>query len=244
MKKIVGIFCLIFVLFIQCSQTNKYQHINSRVQKNREKIDSLYIQLIKTQKNIDRVNDLLEEKTENIQTKLDTREITNSKLSILEQSITTLRAKIEQQEKTIAKLNKADTSYTYPAIENMTPEQIYHQALELYEDKNYQKSIDKFSLFLHYYPEDNLAQNAQYWIGECYYCLDQNQTAIFNFDKVIQNYSFSNKTVDAKLKIALCLIGMKEYQGALTQLNEIKANHPGYNKLNIVKEKIGWLENQ
>jgi len=39
---------------------------------------------------------------------------------------------------------------------------------------------------------------------------------------VVINYPDSNKVVDAKLKIALCLIGMEQYTGALTQLREIQ----------------------
>jgi len=77
-----------------------------------------------------------------------------------------------------------------------------------------------------------------------YYSLDQFETAIFNFDKVVINYPDSNKVVDAKLKIALCLIGMEQYTGALTQLREIQKQYPDYERMDIVRERIVMLENR
>lgn len=51
--------------------------------------------------------------------------------------------------------------------------------------------------------KNKLADNAQYWIGECYYSLKNYQRAIIEFEKVF-SFPNSNKNDDAQFKLGLC----------------------------------------
>lgn len=82
-----------------------------------------------------------------------------------------------------------------------TYKQHYIDALSLYKNGNYMGAIDGFQVLILNDSQNDYADNAQYWIGECYYALDDYSRAIEAFRKVM-NYTDSNKADAAQYKIA------------------------------------------
>jgi len=66
---------------------------------------------------------------------------------------------------------------------------------------NYKMAITGFLEFLYKFPDDDLADNAQYWIGEAYYAQKNYDQAIEEFEKVTSNYPKGDKVAAALLKI-------------------------------------------
>ncbi len=92
-----------------------------------------------------------------------------------------------------AKIGEATLIKTNPAA-------LYNQGYEMYLKGKYAQAITIFREFLQNFPNDALADNAQYWIGECYYSQKMFDRAISEFKKT-ENYPDGNKVPDAYLKI-------------------------------------------
>lgn len=98
---------------------------------------------------------------------------------------------------------------------------IYDAALSLYNKADYNAAIERFTYFAIRFPFDNLAANALYWIGECYYAQKNYDYAVQYFHRVVTDYSNSNKVAAALLKEAMTLkeLGMdKESNAAYEEL--------------------------
>ena len=82
---------------------------------------------------------------------------------------------------------------------------IYNQARIDYTQGRYGLAISGFRDVAETDPRGDLADNAHYWIGECYFAQRQYDRAIEAFDTVIRDYPESNKLSDAYLKKAMSL---------------------------------------
>ncbi len=81
-----------------------------------------------------------------------------------------------------------------------TYKQHYIDALSAYQNGNFMVAIDGFEGLIRNDSKHDYADNAQYWIGESYYALDEYSRAIEAFRKVMQ-FNDTNKAEDAQLKI-------------------------------------------
>jgi tol-pal system protein YbgF len=76
--------------------------------------------------------------------------------------------------------------------------------------------------FLSKYPKDELAGNAQYWLGETYYAEKRWNEAIVEFQKVLKDHRGSDKTPDALLKIGMAFQNQKDCKNALLFFDEVQ----------------------
>ena len=77
------------------------------------------------------------------------------------------------------------------------PEEAYNRASDLYKKGDIAGAKGGFKRFLEVYPKSKLAENAHYWLGECYFSEKKYDEAILEFDEVIKNYPKGNKVPDA-----------------------------------------------
>ncbi len=101
----------------------------------------------------------------------------------------------------------------------------YEKALELFKKREYNQAADLFSSLLESDRSHSLADNCQYWLGECYYGMKKYEIALAEFQKVAA-FSKANKADDAQFKIALCFLQLKKYPTAREELNRLIANYP------------------
>ncbi|GAF74242.1 unnamed protein product [marine sediment metagenome] len=101
----------------------------------------------------------------------------------------------------------------------------YKTARQDYEAGKYDQAIGEFMEILAIAPRSVLADNAQYWIGECYYGLANYLQALNEFEKVFA-YKTSEKKPDAQLKIGLCYLKMDNRERAIRELEKVLANYP------------------
>ena len=69
------------------------------------------------------------------------------------------------------------------------------------QQKRYAEAAKAFEAFLQKYPDDELAPNAQYWLGEAHYVSQNNAAAQQAFEVVVSRYPDSNKAPGALFKI-------------------------------------------
>jgi len=127
----------------------------------------------------------------------------------------------------------------------------YSEAAKAYRDAylditagNYELARMGFEEFLKNYPESELADNAQYWIGESYYAKDQYKEAYAAFKKVLDNYPKGDKIPSALLKAAYCSFSLGREQEGRKYLEELIAKYPLSEEARLAQEKIKSLSDQ
>lgn len=86
------------------------------------------------------------------------------------------------------------------AAKTQDPETLYSEGFKAIKNKEFREASDKFEEFISEHPKHELADHAQYWLGEIYYAKGDWEKAILEFDKVIKNYPKGVKVPAAMLK--------------------------------------------
>jgi len=102
----------------------------------------------------------------------------------------------------------------------ISPQQVYNTAYSDYLKGNYQLAIEGFRQYIENFRESPLADNAQYWIGECYFSQGDYLKAIEEFNKLILNFPQGDKVPAAYLKkgYSYFALGKKEEGIAVLKL--------------------------
>lgn len=115
---------------------------------------------------------------------------------------------------------------------------LYDQALIAFKEGKLENAMEGFGAFLAQYPKSDRADNAQFWIGECYSTLRQYRKAILAYDKVIKKYPKGNKVPAAMLKQALAFLEIKDKTSTKLILKGIIKKYPKSNEAQIARNKI------
>jgi tol-pal system protein YbgF len=137
-----------------------------------------------------------------------------------------------------------------PSGQAMAPQappvdQIYQSALRDYNSAKYQIAASEFADVIHYYPQDALAGNAQFYLGEIAYRQGQFPAAVKNYDAVLEQYSGNSKAPAAELRKGQSLIEMGQKDAGVRELRTLIARYPqtpeaqeGRSKLNGMGVRI------
>ncbi len=101
----------------------------------------------------------------------------------------------------------------------------YNHALNLYFQKDFHGAIESFKVLIDREPQGAYADNSQYWIGECFYSLEDYGQAIEEFQKVFQ-FPENNKSDHALFKIAISYQQMGDGQRARANMNRFILDYP------------------
>ena len=130
-----------------------------------------------------------------------------------------------------------------PVKEPISPEnQLYEETLAAYKEGKHEAALAGFKRFLEKYPQSDLADNAQFWVGETYMALKQYEQAILSYQKVIKNYPKGNKVANAMLRQALAFYEINDKTSARLLLKKIIKNYPKSSEAKIAKEKLKTLK--
>jgi tol-pal system protein YbgF len=126
---------------------------------------------------------------------------------------------------------KVEEAAARPAAEDpgnlsQDPGAIYNKAMDFMKNGRADEAERAFADFIVKFPQSDLADNAQYWIGECFYSQKKFQEAKEGFSAVLEHFPFGNKVPDAIYKAALCAgeLGSKEERVSL--LKQLVENYP------------------
>jgi tol-pal system protein YbgF len=136
-----------------------------------------------------------------------------------------LRESLQQTQAGAASANEAvvaDSSGGETAVVKRDYEIAWHAM----ENRDYRLAIDRFKEFLKRHPKSNLADNAQYWIGESYYGLREFDQAILEFDAVRRRYPQGEKVPAALLKQGYAFAELGEKVNARLLLQEVVEKYP------------------
>ncbi|NVL90925.1 MAG: tol-pal system protein YbgF [Desulfobacterales bacterium] len=137
-----------------------------------------------------------------------------------------------------AKLKKAGVS------PKLYPKREYKKAYEAYVKHRFDEAMALFKKFLNRYPKHDLADNAQYWIGETYYDKKDYSNAILAFKKVVAHYAERSKAPDALLKIGYSYAALKDLENARIYFQKVIKNYPFSKTEAKARAKLKKLGNQ
>lgn len=134
-----------------------------------------------------------------------------------------------------------DTGRTPQSLLLVDPEELYNLARKNMEEGNYALAIAKFSQVLDDFPQSEVADNACYWLGECYYVQKNFPQAVEVFQRLVKEYPQGDKVPGALLKLGYALAEQKEQAKAAASLREVIEKHPDSSEAKLAKEKLKAL---
>ncbi|MBN1614177.1 MAG: tol-pal system protein YbgF [Deltaproteobacteria bacterium] len=114
----------------------------------------------------------------------------------------------------------------------------YAAAYDEFTQGKYEKARAGFQAFLKQYPDTEYSDNAQFWIGECYYFEKKYEKAILEYEKVAKNYPEGNKVPYARLKQGLSFLNLGDKAGAKLILQQVIKDYPNTNQARIARSKL------
>jgi tol-pal system protein YbgF len=105
-----------------------------------------------------------------------------------------------------------------------TPKEQYDFAYKLVRQGDYAKAEKAFLEFGNLHPEDPLAGNAKYWLGETFYVTQDFVQAADAFIGVVTSYPDSPKRPHSMLKLGMSLLSMGQKQDGCATLGELLSN--------------------
>lgn len=172
--------------------------------------------------------------------------------------IRTLSAKIDEQNTRIATLAKKLDS-TEASLEDMKsrrpkPEtgpdgkplplpadSLYSLAYNDYIQGNYELAIQGFLDYLGNYKDSELADNAQYYIGDCYFNQGKYQDAVGAFAQVVSLFPKGDKSPAALLKSGLAYLNLSDNNSAVEQFKNVILKYPDSPEANIAVQQLQIL---
>jgi tol-pal system protein YbgF len=144
--------------------------------------------------------------------------------------------------------NLASAAKTEPVVldsaagESAAIKRDYEQGWQALERRDYRVAISRFKDFLKKHPKSNLADNAQYWIGESHYGLREFDQAIIEFDAVRRRYPQGEKVPAALLKQGYAFAELGEKLNARLLLQEVIEKYPDAQEAAQAKLRLKSLE--
>jgi tol-pal system protein YbgF len=143
-----------------------------------------------------------------------------------------------------------------PSTQALRPTDIYQAAYIDFSKGSYPLAIAGFGEFLRRYPDHDLADNAQYWIGEAHFSLarghinagdadkgrEELELAVQEFKKVVANHPRGDKAPTALYKEALALLDLKQPALAQQRLRYLVENFPQAEETPLARERLSTLQ--
>jgi tol-pal system protein YbgF len=160
------------------------------------------------------------------------------KIARLSQQLAETKAKTEALEAaTAGAATPGTTTKTTPP----SPAQLYDSAYGDYIKGNYELARQGFEEYVKTYPDTELSDNAQYWIGECDYVQRKFPEAIQAFQKVVDLYPKGDKAPAAALKKAYSLLEGKNTEAGMRELRGVIQKYPNSDSAQLARDRLNAM---
>ncbi|MBF0109811.1 MAG: tol-pal system protein YbgF [Magnetococcales bacterium] len=120
--------------------------------------------------------------------------------------------------------------------------QAYEEAFLLLKGGRYDESLAVFKNFMEWFPNDPLADNAQYWIGELYYVQRKFPDALMAFNQVLVRWPNSGKVPASLLKIGFAFFELGDMENARNSLTRLISDFPESPAVSMAKQRLEMIE--
>jgi tol-pal system protein YbgF len=118
----------------------------------------------------------------------------------------------------------------------------YQNAYGTFNRGDYPLALKLFEVFLRTYPQSEYADNAQYWIGECYHQQGDHERAILEYEKVLTKYPNGDKVPSALLKQGFAFLNLGDRVDAKLLFQKVIKEYPQSPQAEIAAKKLKVLD--
>ena len=118
------------------------------------------------------------------------------------------------------------------------PSELYDTAYADFTKARYALAIQGFQEYLEAYPNTDLSDNAQYWIGEAHYAQKKYREGVADFDRLLKDWPKSDKAPAALLKKGYALLELGQKAEAVVQLQYVIHEHPSSEEARLARARL------
>ena len=159
-----------------------------------------------------------------------------NKLVMIENKIVTLTTSYNE----MSKMKSGISVDIDPQFNAVKYKRHYMKSLGHFQNQEYDSAIKGFSELVASDATNDLADNCQYWLAECYYSKKDFKRAVGQFTKVF-NYAGTDKDDDAQLKIGLSYQSIGNVQKSREEFQRLVDYFPGSEYFPKAKEALKKL---
>jgi len=119
---------------------------------------------------------------------------------------------------------------------------LYKDAYETLHRGDLEGARRKFEAFLKQYPNTELSDNAQFWIGETYYKKKDFERAILEYEKAIVKYPEGDKIPAALFKQGLAFLELGDKTNTRNLLKRVIEKYPHSDEAELAKKKLETIK--
>jgi TolA-binding protein len=183
-------------------------------------------------------------------TELETKEfLTKSKQKDFENNVADLRNENKQLSQQLTELRTRfqagitrEQSVFSPARDVLSLRNEYDEGISLFRQKQYEDALITFGGLIEKGIEDDLADNCEYWRGECRFAKQEYREAIYAFQKVLA-IEVSNKKGDAYFMLGRSYERIGDMIKARWAYEELNIHYPNNEHVDFVKKRLDALRN-
>jgi tol-pal system protein YbgF len=123
----------------------------------------------------------------------------------------------------------------------MTPQRLFSTALSDFTVGQWALCIDGFGTYLRNFSRTDLADDAQWYIGECHHQDGKFAEAVDAYNRVIANYPKGDRVPDAYYKRGIALSAMGQSDRARESFETLIKNFPEHDMARMAKQQIDRL---
>jgi tol-pal system protein YbgF len=123
----------------------------------------------------------------------------------------------------------------------MTPQRLYNTSLSDFTMGQWALCIDGFNSYLRNFSRTDLADDAQWYVGECYQQDGKFAEAVDAYNRVISNYPKGDRVPDAYYKRGVALSAMGQVDRARDSFETLMKNYPDHETSRLAKQQIDRL---
>lgn len=125
--------------------------------------------------------------------------------------------------------------------DRLDPQQLYDAAYQDISRGSYRLAVSGFQEFLRLYPDHQLADNSQYWLGECAYVQDDLPRAVDEFQKVVRAYPDGDKVPAALLKLGFSALRLNDSGSARRWFDDLIKRFPNTEEARTARSKLATI---
>jgi len=164
-----------------------------------------------------------------------------ARMGKINQQITDTQTAIQSIDAKLAASTPPPAAVGAAAVPAPSADLLYSNGLRDLNGRKYDLAAQEFQDYLKYYPDTDLASNAQFYLGEIAFAQEQYPQAMEAYTKVLENYPKSGKLAPARLKKALALIQVGEKTTAIRELRNVVRLYPGTEEARRARAELGKL---
>ena len=126
-----------------------------------------------------------------------------------------------------------------PNMASISADTLYQNGLRDLTSGKYDLARQEFSDYIQNFPSNDLAGNAEFYLGEIAYAQNDYKTAITSYDTVLANYPKSFKLAASLLKKASAEIELGMKASGIRDLREVDRRFPGSDEAGRAQAKLG-----